>query len=153
MPQINYRPATSADVPFILDSWMKSWRMSSWAGTIPNNRYYDVQRDCIEQLIARGMDILVAAHAGTDRILGWVAYELTQDAPARTVIHYLYVKDPYLSIVPSIGGTLLDRVPGVKPGYYTHRYRTVVDHCTADSGWRHAPEIARRALRRRKPAA
>lgn len=151
--QVTYRDAAPDDMPFVLDSWMKSWRTSAWAGTIPNNIYFATQRDCIEQLIARGAKILIASHSKTNRILGWVCYELTQDSPARTVINFLYVKDAYLRLTPSIGAALADRVPGAKPGYFTHRYRTVVDYCPQDAGWRHAPEIARRAYRPDKRAA
>lgn len=151
---VNYRPAQPADIPFILDSWMKSWRNSPWAGTIPNNRYFETQRDCIEQLIARGMEVIVATHEPTGRILGYIAYEQTQDTPARTVVHYLYVKDAYLRVRPSIAEALLERTPGAKPGYFSHRYRTVSDTCRSDAGWRHAAEIARRAYRpdKRKPS-
>ena len=75
--------------------------------------------------------------ADPERILGWICYE--QSGPD-AVVHYCYVKDPYLPL--GIGETLVDRVPGKKPGFYTFRYRQVVEAC--GKNWRHAPEIARR---------
>jgi hypothetical protein len=144
--EVLYRAATPADVPFILDSWMKSWRKSPWAGTLPNNRFFAITRESIEQLIARGSTFEVASsHTKPDHILGWICHELTTDSEPRTVIHYLYVKDPYLK--SNIARTLVDRAPGRQPGYYTHRYRQVQDNCSYEEGWRHAPEIARRNRR------
>lgn len=141
--EVAYRAATADDVPFILDSWMKSWRKSPWAGCIVNNSYFKVQRETIEQLIARGAKLEVACSpTKPTQILGWVCSELTTDPEPRTVIHYIYVKDPYLRL--PIAATLVQRSPGRQPGYYSHRYRQVQDACDYKEGWRHAPEIARR---------
>ncbi len=138
MPAIDFRSATTSDVPFLLDSWMKSWRTTKWAGCIRNDMYYEVQRSTIEGLIARGAEFIIACSAkNPDNILGWICHEPGQQA---TVIHYLYVKDPYVRL--DIQRQLLDRVPGSKPGFYTHAYRQVQEVC--GKGWRHCPEIARR---------
>jgi hypothetical protein len=137
-----YRTATPEDVPFVMDSWMKSWRKSPWAGCIPNNRYYDVTRDGIEQLIARGATLEIACNpTNPKQIFGWVCRELTTDDPAVCVIHYCYVKDPFLRM--GVGETLVARSPGRQPGYYTYAYRQVKDSCGRE--WKHAPEISRRA--------
>lgn len=138
--EVAIRPATPDDMGFVWDSWLKSWRKSPWAGCIPNNLYFETTRSAIEQLVGRGATFLVACLAAEpDKILGWCCHELSQDTTPRTVVHYVYVKDPYLSL--GIAGQLVNGLPGAKPGFYSHRYRQVAEACP---GWRHAPEIARR---------
>ncbi len=138
--EIAYRNASGDDISFIFDSWLRSWRKSPWAGCIPNNLYFPLTRSTIEQLVARGAEFKVACLAADpDKILGWVCYELSQDTTPRTVVHYVYTKDPYLNL--GIGPALVASLAGAKPGFYTHRYRQVSEACP---GWRHAPEIARR---------
>lgn len=137
---VQYRPAKPSDIPFVMDSWLNSWRVSPWAGCIPNNYYYKVTRAAIEQLIIRGAKLEIACkESDPDKILGWVCSELTGPD---TVIHYLYVKEGYLPF--DIGAKLVERTEGKKPGFYTYRYRQVQDACPGDQGWRHEPSIARR---------
>lgn len=137
---IVFRAPRSDDISFIFDSWLRSWRKSGWAGVIPNNVYFPLTRSVIEQLVGRGAEFLVACLANNpDHILGWICHELSgPDA----VVHYLYVKDPYLSL--GIGDALVQKIPGKKPGFFTFRYRQVSEACSIEEGWRHAPEIARR---------
>lgn len=135
--EILYRGARNDDIRFIFDSWLRSWRKSPWAGIIPNNVYFPLTRSVIEQLVARGAEFKVACLAADpERILGWICYE--QVGPD-AVVHYLYVKDPYLNL--GIGEALVSQAPGRQPGFYTFRYRQVVDAC---QDWTHAAEIARR---------
>jgi hypothetical protein len=138
--EVEYRGVYASDLSFIFDSWLRSWRNSPWAGCIPNNEYYPMTRSAIEQLVGRGAEFKVAClKADPERILGWICHELTgPDA----VVHYLYVKDPYLTL--GIGDALVASIPGNKPGFYTYRYRQVSEACQHAAGWRHAPEIARR---------
>ena len=139
---ILYRGATNEDIRFIFDSWMRSWRKSPWAGVIPNNLYFPLTRSTIEQLVARGAEFEVACLAvDPERILGWICFE---SCGPEAVVHYLYVKDPYLDL--GIGEALVARAPGKKPGFFTFRYRQVNDACQPQGkdGWRHVPEIARR---------
>lgn len=137
--EVLYRKARADDVSFVFDSWLRSWRTCPAAGTIRNDMYFPVQRATIEGLIGRGAELEIACLAADpDKILGWVCYETTPQNEC--VIHYVYVKDAYLPF--GLGSTLVGRCPGTKPGFYTHRYRQVLD--ATGEGWRPAPEIARR---------
>jgi hypothetical protein len=122
------------DLPMVFDSWLKSWRTSKWAGVIPNHRYFDVQRELIESLLLRGAKVVIAYPSGhPDVIMGWACAE---EKEGKTVLHYLYVKDPYLGLrVPEL---LLKTLPGQQPGFITHRLPVPL------KDWRHAPEMARR---------
>lgn len=128
------RPYKPSDLSFIFDSWLNSWRVSRWAGTIPNHLYYDTQRACIEGLIHRGAQIVVlGVDTDPNFIIGWMCFELKDDVP---VVHYIYIKDPYREF--AFERQLLSHLPP-KPGFVTHRlpYKEF-------SQWKHAPEIARR---------
>jgi hypothetical protein len=138
---VTYRPATPEDVPFIMNSWLNSWKKCPWAGVLRNNHYYDQTRGTIEELIGRGATLEIACRESKpDHILGWICRELTPQGEA--VVHYLYVKEPFLPF--GIGESLVKRSPGTQPGFYTFRYRQVAETCQSREGWRHAPEIARR---------
>ena len=130
------RAAKKEDVPFLLDSWMKSWRVNKHSGCIPNNQFYQVTRDCIENLVARGSKFRVAClDKDEDAILGWICYEKLRDSS--DCVHYMYVKDPYLKM--GIGNKLADEVS--LSGFYSHKFTQVKDFF---SKFKWAPEIARR---------
>ena len=137
---IAFRKATPEDVPFIMNSWLNSWKKSPWAGVIRNNHYYAETRGVIEDLVGRGATFEVACRTSRpDRIVGWICTEQTPAGEA--VVHYLYVKEPFLPF--GVGASLVKRAAAT-PGFYTFRYRQVADACPHSEGWRHAPEIARR---------
>ena len=127
------RKAIAHDVPFIMASWLSSWRTSRYAGCIRNCDYFSITRSLIEDLIARGATLIVA-DAG-DTLLGWACGEVKDD---QTVLHYVYVKDPFLR--RGIEDRLLESLPGVKPGWFTF-YQ---DRLEKAPGWKHTPEMARR---------
>jgi hypothetical protein len=129
------RPAKPEDINFVMSSWKRTWRTSPWAGTVRNDEYFASINSTIEGLIIRGAQILVAEL--NNRLLGFICYEVL--AESECCVHYLFVKDPFIRF--NIAGELLNAAPGTKPGFYTHRYHQVAEVCT---GWRHAPEIARR---------
>lgn len=136
---VHYRDLEPGDVSFVLDSWIKSFRDSPWAGVVPNHRFFDITHEVIEELLQRGAKVEVAAakHDPT-RILGWVCYEPVKGG---TAIHYLYVKDPFR--LQGLGRSLLERANESTPNgskFYTFRTRAAAYF----PEWRHVPEIARR---------
>jgi hypothetical protein len=144
---VSYRPATPADMPLIMDSWLKSWRVSPWAGIIPNNTFYPLTRGVIEHIVMRGAEFEVAcSEQKPDLIFGWICREQTNEQTPIAVIHFLYVKDPYLKYKDgsgrTIGAGLVGRAPG-RPGLYTFRTRQL-EEVARVAGFRHAPEVARR---------
>lgn len=138
------RPARTEDINFVFDSWLKSWRKSRYAGVVPNHLYYATYRATIESLVARGAMLTIACHpVNTDHILGWICTEQTLDGYA--VVHYLYVKDPFLKL--GVDKELLEAVTGITPGFYTFCYTQVKDALEKEwpgQRWQWAPEIGRR---------
>lgn len=129
---------------FMFDSWLKSWRTSKHSGVVPNNLYFATYRATIENVVGRGSEIWIAcAAANESHILGWACFETTPDGKA--VVHYIYVKDPYLKF--NIGAQLMEVIRGEVPGFYTFNYHQVTDTlrtCFPNAKWGWAPEIARR---------
>jgi hypothetical protein len=80
-----YNPAT--DLQFLFSAWIGSYRDSPWAGCLPSHLGYSVWKATINQLIARGMQITMAANPDDpDQLLGFIAYE-----PG--LLHYVFCKD------------------------------------------------------------
>jgi len=139
LPNLKIRPANPDDINFVMSTWKRTWRTSPWAGCIRNDEYFKSIGSTIEGLIARGSELLVA-ESESGRLLGWCCHETLADSTC--CIHYIYVKDPYISL--GIGDQLVAATPGTKPGFYTFRYSQVAEACKHSEGWRHRPEIARR---------
>lgn len=132
---------TPADMKFVLDSWMASFRTSPWAGSVANNLYHDVYRASIQQLLDRGAKVMVVRNAvNRDMIIGWICFELT-GSKGELVIHYAYTKPPYRKqgVYRSLVSTLLKHC-GQSQYFYT--FRTPV--CRYLKGCTYRPEIARR---------
>ncbi len=133
--KINYREPKPSDLNFILDSWLKSWRVSRYSGTVTNNLYFTTQRSTIEGLIGRGATFIIACpDTKPDVILGWACGEIKDGA---TVLHYAYVKDPFLG--RGIEWDLIKALPGTKPGFLTHNQER-----KETRNWKWVPELARR---------
>lgn len=124
-----------------MDTWFRSYRTSPWAGVIPNHLYFPTMREMLAGLVARGAK-LTAAAVGTEageRVLGWVCHE---DKGADTVLHFVYVKDPFRR--QGLGKALVDYVIGSGEGrlLYTHRTRLSKYVLPKDAAF--VPEVARR---------
>lgn len=134
------RPHKTEDLRFIFDTYLETWRLSKFAGVVPNNLFFEVHRTLLEDLIARGARFGVACHEDKpDVILGWSCYEVKED---KNVLHYLFVRDSHPD-VPGPGAetalTLINALPARSPGWLTHK----LFH-PALRGWLHTPEMARR---------
>jgi len=132
-----------ADMPCVMDNWLKSWRKSRYAGVVTNNQYYSVYRSTIESLVGRGAIIEVACDSDKpDRIYGWICREVTPDG--FPVVHYLYVKDIWLKANYDVDSLLMTNI--ATPPFYTFKYSQVEDAIEKKfkkaKGW--VPEIARR---------
>lgn len=85
--EFTLRPATDADLPFVFDSWRRSYGDAEFARSPDLATYIRTQRAVIEQ--ALGTSRVTVAHDQEDErhILGWVCYR-------PSVVHYLFVKKP-----------------------------------------------------------
>jgi GNAT superfamily N-acetyltransferase len=120
------RAGGSADVPFILSSWLKCYRQSPAVSAIRTDRYFRRHHAVLERLLARPTArVTIAAYRDDpDTIFGWAVTE-------GDVLHFLYVKDKFRA--QGIGRRLLAQLP---PRFtYSHRLASL----TMDRLLRHYP--------------
>jgi len=80
----------TSDEPFVVSSWLKSYRNSHSTRYISNDDYYATLHPLVEGL-ARGAATLLAVNPqDPEQIYGWVCHEHIGSVP---VLHYLYVKE------------------------------------------------------------
>lgn len=92
--QVDIRPATGADIPWIYSSWTKNYReKGALMSAIDGRVYYDQHRKRIERIISSaGTATIVACSAeNNEQILGWLCG--TRNLPPYDVVwHYGHVK-------------------------------------------------------------
>lgn len=133
------RPPTPSDERYIRSTWESAYRNSPWAGTIPNNLFSSVVTETINQLILRGMKLLVCSNpANPEQLLGWIAYEASPSGGV--CCHAAFTKPLFRSL--GVNSHLL-AAAGVGPEatfFYTHKTQS----CKYWKRGRYRPEIARR---------
>jgi hypothetical protein len=137
---VAFRPMAPGDVNFVLDSWLRSYRESPYAGCIPNNRFFDIMHEAVEGLLARGAKVEVAcAKHDPDKILGWLCGEIINE---ELCLHFCYVKDPYRRM--GLMTELLDRLDEThKEGKRMYTFKTAASKWLPKKWW-FVPEVARR---------
>ncbi len=89
---VKVRGAVAEDLPFILNSWLKSYRNSSVSLSIPNQVYYPGHTNRVKEILSNPstVSLILVNSTDADQIMGYVIFDL--NAP---VLHYLYVKQPF----------------------------------------------------------
>jgi len=84
------RPANQGDVPFIFNSWLKSYNHHAiYPFRIPTEIYYKAHHDIVERIL-KSNTVLIACDAKDETsIYGYIVAGLTSGIPT---IHYVYVK-------------------------------------------------------------
>lgn len=87
---ISIRDCEQSDLPFVFSSWLRSYRLSSFARSIPNRDYYSNHHLVVDRLVqAPETKILVATDVEDPTVLlGFLVFE-----PG--VIHFAYTKKPF----------------------------------------------------------
>lgn len=137
---ISLRTVEPGDMPFVWDSWLRSYRESPWAGVIPNNLYREVTQAVITELRARGAIITLAVRRDDpNEILGYVCHERV---PGGVAVHYVFIKDAVRR--QGLASELLSHArlswPQGTRKFYTFRTRAA----SYFPDWKHEPAIARR---------
>lgn len=118
--RIDIREAVAEDVPFLYDTWLRSYRDGSRTAKQVNGKlYFDSQRKVIDRIISTpGCSTLVAVNPSDHgQIFGWLCGEALQQS---IVLHYGYVKSTFRK--HGVFGALV-RAFGFKVGvgvFYTH---------------------------------
>lgn len=92
---VSVRQMVASDAPFVLDSWLTSFRDNNpEAKLVPSPVYRSMQRFCIDRILSKpDTRVLVACNPGAQwQILGWAA---VGESAGQGVLHYLYIKQDY----------------------------------------------------------
>lgn len=123
-PLFSVRIAADSDLPFIFNSFLKSFRDSPSVSGVPNTVFYDGHHAVIERLLAHpGARTLVACNAADPaQIYG---YAIGRDFGAFKSIDWLYSKHSFrgFGIARSLMMDLVGPHPSPVPLYYTHRVK------------------------------
>jgi len=116
---INLREAQDQDVPFVTNSWLKSYRHGgSMTKHVPNDVYYAQHHAVLERILPRGVVVVACDSGDPDHILGWMHSELLDEA---FVLHYVYVKNSVRG--HRIMRSMMERVLSSeddRPRFHTH---------------------------------
>lgn len=115
--QLAIRPGQEADLPFVFNSWLKSFKTrSQFARRITDEVFYRWHKLVVSRILQRpGTQLLVATPEGEpDTILGYLVME-QQDVQ---VLHFAYVKTSFRRF--GIARALV-KSAGIAPGAeFTH---------------------------------
>ena len=82
------------DEKFIYNSWMKSFKNSFYAGTIPNDLYFDLYTQVLTRILSNeDTEVLVACDPRAEKII-W-GYIVCESGFTRPALHWIYVKQPF----------------------------------------------------------
>lgn len=116
--QVRIRAATEADISFLFNSWLRSYRQSEFAKQMQNEVYFAAQHKVIEGLLKTCKTLIACNHADISQIYG---YTVTTEVDGVPVVHFAYVKEPYRGL--GLARKLLQEA-GIsleKPYCYTHK--------------------------------
>ncbi len=104
---ISLRVVSPFDIPFIKNSWLTSYRNSTYAWKIPNPVYFHEHGALISNMISKSNILVAVNQDDEDQIFGFIVFE-PHKITNTSVIHYLYVKSAYRH--GQIATELLDEV-------------------------------------------
>jgi hypothetical protein len=141
---VNIRDAKPEDLNFLLNSWLKSFKSSKWAGSISDKAYWPAYQETLSELLQRSQVRVAHPTTDEDQIL---AYIVSEELSGRTVVHYLYTKAVFRRM--GLAKALLADV--LNTNTFTYTFRTAAArwipgelHATFD------PRIARKKPREAK---
>jgi GNAT superfamily N-acetyltransferase len=91
---VKIRDFRDEDLNFILNSWLKSFKPSYYAGSIPDDMYWDVYESVFRRIL-KNSDVNVACDPESEYTI--YGYSVTEDLDV-PVVHWIYVKQPFRSL-------------------------------------------------------
>jgi len=114
------RPMVDEDIPFIFNSWLKSYRFSHFGEKITNTIYFQDHHKVIERIIKNSKTLIACDPEDSSQLYGYIVAAVEEGI---LVLHFLYVKHTFRNL--GIGKTLLDALGHDKSSaaVYTHHTR------------------------------
>lgn len=122
---IDIRPANVNDIPFILNTWMKSHRDSAECRDIEYVAYHEHMRQTVVDILNRANVIMAVNPDDADQIYGYLCVEYVDEI---TLLHYGYVKYTYrkLQVFKQLAASMIPQF-GVRPLIVTFTNRAFAD--------------------------
>lgn len=122
------RPATVADIPFITNSWLRSYRNNCrniWG--VPSELYYQGQHEVVERIFASAnLKAFVACNPEDDsQIFGYII--ATTPVEDTLCVHWVYCKQPLRKFGVGKGLFLALKPTSYAHTYYSHRTTEAID--------------------------
>lgn len=122
------RKAIDVDVPFIFNSWLRSYKESYFAKGIAGSIYYTEHHKLIEQLLKSCTVYIACDNSDSSSIFGYICAE---EIDGIFVTHFIYVKETYRKLgVATMLVKHFGVTPGEKASIYTHK--TKIGHSIAE---------------------
>ena len=100
---IRLRAATAEDVPFIFNSWLKSYRQSLFARNITSTVYFSEHHKVLENLLRNSTVIMACDKQDPTTVYGYICAGKVDGV---FVLHYVYVKHSFRNL--GVGKALLN---------------------------------------------
>lgn len=117
LKNVRLRIANDEDLPFIFNSWLKSFRDSFFSRDIPDTIYFSDHHKIIEKILKNSVVMISCNEDDPTQIYG---YAVGSQEDGIFVLHYIYVKYTFRSL--GIGTLLLKSFghSGETASVYTH---------------------------------
>ena len=114
------RPMVDEDIPFIFNSWLKSYRFSHFGEKITNTIYFQDHHKVVERIIKNSKTLIACDPEDSSQLYGYIVAAVEEGI---LVLHFIYVKHTFRNL--GIGKTLLDALGHDKSSaaVYTHHTR------------------------------
>ena len=87
------RPVEHDDVPFIINSWLRSyWKATAHNQGIAKNAYYTYHHKLVEKAVKDELIFVAVNTHDSEQIFGWCCFK---DQYEMHILHYIYVKQPF----------------------------------------------------------
>jgi GNAT superfamily N-acetyltransferase len=88
-PRVVVRPSTIDDVPFVLNSWLRSHRSGPWARYVGDATYYENHGPLAHALLELCPPLIACDEQHPELIRGWICGERYLGS---LTVHYVYVR-------------------------------------------------------------
>lgn len=114
---LTFRAAGAEDLPFVMDSWGRSYRRGNKAfSALSPDDFHRFHRPIRERILGRAHCLIVAGETEPWLILGWIVHE---SIPSSEILHYVYVRDTFKREF-GLAHQLVNRAIKKTPCAYTH---------------------------------
>lgn len=114
------REAKAGDLHFVINSWIKSYKVSGFARQVPSKVYYENHRRAITQTLQDDQTqvFVIGDPDDKDQIFSYCVFEETD---VLSIVHYLYTKRAFRGL--GFATKLLKIVPPKDIRMHTHRLK------------------------------